>query len=112
LRRVHRPVRIVENLAPHRDQIGLPIAQDLLGLVAMDDQADGHGHDAGVLAHIFRQRHLITVFYLFTQDRCHIGDAARRTVDDIDALGFQDCCKPRALLRAPAGVVFYRQAYE
>src|SRR5258707_13423435 len=30
----------------------------------MDDQADGHGHDAGVLAHIVRQRHLIAVFYL------------------------------------------------
>src|SRR3979411_457714 len=34
---VQRPVRIVETFAPDRDQIGLPVSQDLLGLIAMDD---------------------------------------------------------------------------
>ena len=38
-RGVHWPVRIVEDLPADGDQIGLPVAQDLFGLIAMDDEA-------------------------------------------------------------------------
>src|SRR3954453_13237026 len=37
-RRVHRPVRIVEDFAADCDQVGLLVAQYLFGLVAMDDE--------------------------------------------------------------------------
>jgi hypothetical protein len=36
-RGIHRLIGIVEDFPSHRDQIGLPVAQDLRGLVAMDD---------------------------------------------------------------------------
>ena len=78
----------------------------------MNDEPDRHGHDIGVALHIFRQRHLIAVFDFLAQDRRHLGDAAGRAVDDIDALGFEYFCQPRALLRSPAGIVFDRQADE
>jgi hypothetical protein len=78
----------------------------------MDDQADRHGHDVGAAFDIFRQRYLITVLDFLAQDRRDIRDAARRAVDDIDAFGFQDCCKPCALLRPPPRIVFHRQPDE
>ena len=84
-RGVHRPIGIVEDFPSHRDQIGLPVTQDLLGLVAMDDEADRHRHDIGMALHIFRQRHLVAVFDFLAEDRRHLGDAAGRAVDDVDA---------------------------
>ena len=56
LRRVHRPVRIVEKLARERDQVGAAFLQDLLGLVAMHDQPDRHAHDVGIAAQPLRVR--------------------------------------------------------
>src|SRR5207247_528029 len=100
-RGVHRPIGIVEDFPPHRDQIGLPVTQDLLGLVAMDDEADRHRHDVGMALHVFRQRHLVAKFDFLAQDRRHLGDAAGRAVDDVDAPRFEDFCQPRALLRPP-----------
>ncbi len=61
---------------------------------------------------MFRQRHLIAVFYLFAEDRRHVGDAAGRAVDDVDAFRLENARQPRALFRAPAGIVLHRQPHE
>ena len=47
----------------------MPIAQNLLGLVAMNDEPDRHGHDTGVAADIVRQRDLIAVLDFVAKDR-------------------------------------------
>jgi hypothetical protein len=38
--RVQRPVRIEQRLASDRDDIGVALRQDILGLLRMQDQAD------------------------------------------------------------------------
>src|SRR5436190_10938042 len=111
-RGIHRPVRVVEDFAAHGDQVGLLVAQDLLGLVAVDDETDRHGHDVGMGFDILRQRHLIAVLDFLAEDRGHVGDAARGAVDHVNTLGLEDFREPRTLLRTTAGIVLDRQAHE
>jgi hypothetical protein len=43
--RVHRPVWIVDELAADGDEVGFPVLKDGLGLIAVNDEIDRHGHD-------------------------------------------------------------------
>ena len=47
---VQRPERIVERLPADRDQVGVAVLQDLLGLRPVEDQADRHGRDVAPAA--------------------------------------------------------------
>jgi len=51
---MNRPVRIVKKLSCKRDQIGLSVAQNLLGVMRFRDQSDGNGLDAGFATHAIR----------------------------------------------------------
>ena len=55
---MHRPERIVERLPADRDQVGVAVLQDLLGLRPVEDQADRHGRDVGAALHRRGERHL------------------------------------------------------
>src|ERR1700751_4036219 len=68
-------------------------------MVAMDDQTDRHRHDIGVAADIFRQRYLVAVFDLSSQDRRLVGDSSGRAIHRVDPLGLEDFGEPGALRR-------------
>ncbi len=74
---VDRPVGIPNQFAGERDEVGLAVAEDGLGLMGVGDQADGHGHDMGLGAHAGGEGHLVAGHAL---DDGHVritGDAAR-----------------------------------
>src|SRR5581483_2816226 len=58
LRRVVRPVRVIERLARDGDEVRAPGAQRLLGLLGAEDQADRHRLHAGLLAYALGERQL------------------------------------------------------
>ena len=58
---VQRPVRIEQRLATDRDQIGLALFENGLGLVGMHDQPDRHGPDLDFAADGLGERHLEAV---------------------------------------------------
>src|SRR5262245_18002090 len=47
-----RPIGIAQHLARDRDDIGLTVLQDRLGLRRLGDHADNHGRDIGFAAHV------------------------------------------------------------
>src|SRR5256885_4967428 len=57
LRRIDRPVRVVQQLSPERDKIRASGVYDVVRMVRMDDHADGHSHDIGAGADLTRIRH-------------------------------------------------------
>ena len=54
------PVGVVQCFAADRDQVGLLPLKDLFGLRAVQDQADRHGLNAGIVTDALRERHLKT----------------------------------------------------
>src|SRR5512139_1711744 len=56
---VPAPMRIVQEYAPERNQIGLSLRHDLLGVLGLDDQPDRSGRDAGLLLDARGDRHVV-----------------------------------------------------
>ena len=54
-----RPVRVAEQLAGQEHHVGLAVADDLLGLLRLGDEADRADREAGCLADPGRERHLV-----------------------------------------------------
>src|SRR5207302_5610423 len=71
---MQRPVRIAQHLASEQHDVGLPAADDLIGLMCFRDHADGAGQDAGIAANPFCERHLISG----SDGNLRIGDVAAR----------------------------------
>src|SRR5580704_3197479 len=113
LRRMQRPERIEQRLAADGDQVGVTRLQDRLGLLPVEDQADGHGVDVRLALHRRRERHLETQRALDRERRRQAGEAARGTVDHVDAQLLQCLGEDDRVLDLPAaGAVDRRDADE
>ena len=55
---MHRPVRIAQELSGEKDDIGVPVPNDLIRLLGRRDHADGSGHHLAFPADLGRERHL------------------------------------------------------
>ncbi|MNK98501.1 hypothetical protein D3C87_1188660 [compost metagenome] len=66
----------------HGAQVGAPGGDDAVGVVGLEDRADGHAGDARLVAHAVGERRLehASVHRLF-----ELADLARRTVDQVGA---------------------------
>ncbi len=58
-RRVPRPTRVEQHAAAERDHVGLSGGQNVLRLLGLGNEADGHGGDAGLAADALGKRHLV-----------------------------------------------------
>ena len=93
LRGVQRPVGVAQHLAREQHDIGLIVADDLVGLSRRGDHADRGGGDIRLTPNPLGERRLISGS---DRDLRLLDIAARRAIDHIDAKSEQ---KPRELDR-------------
>ena len=96
---MERPVGIAQHLAREQNQIGLAVADDLVGLGGAGDHADGGGRNFGLAADPRRERNLIA---RADRDLRLLDIAARGAVDRIDAEPLQLPRERDRLLEVPA----------
>src|SRR4051812_43682111 len=86
-RRMQRPVRVVERVASHGDQVGAARLQGFLGLGAAEDQSDRHRLQTGFLADPFGKGQLESRHARqerLRRRRRGAEDSAGGAVDDVD----------------------------
>src|SRR5436190_18671602 len=59
LRGVQGEVGVAQEFAGEKDDVGLTVANDGLGLIWCRDQSDGAGENAGLFADLLRERNLV-----------------------------------------------------
>ena len=86
LGRVPAPARVVEHGARKRDHVGLALGDDRLGLRRRHDQSDRAGGDAGLALDPRGDRHVVAGLGRIARGG---GDAARRHIDEIEAVSLK-----------------------
>jgi len=112
---VVRPERVEQRFARHRDEVGRARLQDRLGLRAVENQAHGLRRDTRPAPHGSGERHLESQLARHHGRGDRARDAARRTVDDVDAARLERARKLDRVLDTPdlaADVVDRRDAEE
>ncbi|KAG1312310.1 hypothetical protein G6F63_016268 [Rhizopus arrhizus] len=93
-----RPARVVEHAARERDHVGLPLRQDVFGLLRFGDQPDRNGGHADLALDRFCERHLVVRPHGDLLLRRH---AAAGHVDEFTATRFQRLRKHQGLFQVP-----------
>ena len=96
---MQRPAGIAEDLASHDDDIGLPGAQDVIGLLGRADEAHCARCYARLPADPFGKLRLVA-----GADRhlCAVHISARGTIHQVNTEGLQGFCELDGLLDIPS----------
>src|SRR3984957_130874 len=98
LRGMQRPIGVAQHFAGEQHDIGLLVADDLIGLSRRGDHADRRGGDIGFAANPPGERRLISGSHWNLR---LLDIAARRAIDQIDPQGEQKARKLDRLVDVP-----------
>ena len=104
-RAVDRPVRVLEDLTPHGDEIGGALGQDRLGLLGLDDEADGRRDGPCLIADRAGEPDLVAVRRDPGLAAGPAGQTAGGAVEHIDAEVEELLDQDDGVLDLPAGPV-------
>src|SRR5262245_27173024 len=87
---MRRPIRIAQHLARDRDDVGLALLEDRLGMRRLGNHADDYGGHAGFAAHMLGIVDVIARQIARHRRQARVSfEPATRHVEDIDAARFQ-----------------------
>lgn len=95
------PIWIAQQFAREEDEIRATLCHDGVGLMRLDDHADGGGGNSGFFADACGERRLIGGADLDSR----IGnEAARRDIDKINAMGAENAREPDRFIDGPSAI--------
>ena len=96
---VNGPVGVAEHFAGQEDEIGVSGGDDVVGLMRIGDHADGGSGDVGFVADLGSKGNLVA----WAGGDFGIGNhAARRAIDEVDAVVAEEGGKSNGIIDGPA----------